>query len=196
MDFKEPPAERRGTFRFNLPGGVGRLRAAILYVAERSKGAERFGVIKLNKIIWRTDFEAFACRGIPVTGREYKRLELGPAPREMPHLLRDMRMKGEVTTERIELGNGLEEHRTRALITPDVALFSPDDLSYLDRSIQYYWNKTGVDASDDSHGAAWLSRNNGDLMPYELAHLSDRPLSNHQFLKLRSFVEDEGLFSE
>ena len=33
-------------------------------------------------------------------------------------------------------------------------------------------------------------------MPYELAHLSDRPLSNHQFLKLRSFVEDEGLFSE
>ncbi len=187
---------RLPTFRVNLPGGQNRLRQLIIYVSDRCKDAEWFGAIKLNKILWRTDFQSFARRGVPVTGREYKRLELGPAPKEMPTLHKEMQLQGLIRLDKVWVRDGMEEHKTIALVSPNLELFSQDDLSFVDESIGYYWNKTGIEASDDSHGAAWKSRNNGDLMPYELAYLSDKPLPRKQFLKLRTLIEDEGVSSQ
>ena len=187
--------DRMPTLRVGLPGGQNRLRQLIIYVATRCQDAERFGAIKLNKILWRADFQSFARRGVPVTGREYKRLELGPAPKEMPALHREMQARGIIRLEKTPVNDNYEEHRTIALVEADLSAFSVDDMFYVDESIQYYWVKTGIEASDDSHGAAWQSRNNGDLMPYELAYLSDDPIGRKQFLRLRSLVEDEGLSS-
>ena len=61
-----------------LPGKQDRLRQMILYVATKCAKAERMGLIKLNKILWKADFDAFAARQRPITGREYQRLDLGP----------------------------------------------------------------------------------------------------------------------
>lgn len=186
---------RMPTLRVNLPGGQNRLRQLIIYIAKRCNEAERFGVIKLNKILWRADFESFARRGVPVTGREYKRLELGPAPKEMPLLHKEMRAQGLIRLDKVLINNDYEEHRTFPLVEPNMTLFSDDDRAFVEESIRYYWSKTGVEASDDSHGAAWKSRNNGDLMPYELAYLSDEPIGRKQFLRLRTLIEDEGMTS-
>ena len=183
------------TFRVSLPGGQDRLRQLIIYVAQRCEKAERFGAIKLNKILWRADFQSFARRRIPVTGREYKRLEMGPAPKEMPVLHREMQANGLISMEKILVVPGKIEHRTTALVSPNMDMFSDEDRNFVEESIGYYWEKTGTEASDDSHGAAWKSRNNGDLMPYELAFLSDRKIGARQFLRLRSFIEDEGITS-
>ncbi len=183
------------TLRVALPGGQNRLRQLIIHVAMRCQDAERFGAIKLNKILWRADFQSFARRSLPVTGREYKRLQLGPAPKEIPVLHREMQAQGLIRLDKAFVSEGKEEHRTIALVAPDLSMFSKDDLYFVDESISYYWNKTGVEASDDSHGLAWQSRNNGDLMPYELARLSDRTLGRKQHMRLRSFVEDEGINS-
>ena len=56
---------RKLTYRFKLPGGQRRLREMVLYVSERNSDTERFGLVKLNKILWKADFSAFADRGIP-----------------------------------------------------------------------------------------------------------------------------------
>jgi hypothetical protein len=186
---------RLPTLRVNLPTGQNRLRQLIIYVAQRCHDAERFGAIKLNKILWRADFRSFAIRGVPVTGREYKRLELGPAPKEMPTLHREMQARGLIRLDKVIINDEWEEHRTIALVDPILDIFSKEDLAQVEESIAYYWSKTGVESSDDSHGAAWKSRNNGDLMPYELAHLSDRAVGKKQFMHLRTFIEDEGLSS-
>lgn len=186
--------DHKATFQVSLPGGQNRLRQLILHVAARCHEAERFGAIKLNKILWRADFESFARRGVPITGREYKRLDLGPAPREMPALHREMTAQGMIRLERVPAGEHTQ-HRTIPLMEADLRLFSADDLAFVEESIRYYWDKTGIEASDDSHGAAWQSRNNGDLMPYELAYLSDEPIGHKQFLRLRSLIEDEGMTS-
>lgn len=183
------------TLQVSLPGGQNRLRQLVIHVARRCHEAEQFGAIKLNKILWRADFESFARRGVPVTGRQYKRLELGPAPSEMPMLHREMRAQSLIRLDIIRGNDGYDEHRTVALVEPDLHLFSADDLGFVEESIRYYWDKTGTEASDDSHGAAWKSRNNGDLMPYELAYLSDEPIGRKQFLRLRSLIEDEGMSS-
>lgn len=165
------------TYKFDLPGGEGRLREMVLYVCERCAEAKRFGKVKLNKILWRADFTAFAERGLPVTGRSYIKLAAGPAPAEMPPMLAEMESKGLIVFERRELSNDYVEERPRALVEPSLRLFSPDDLRFIDSAISFYWNKSATQASELSHRIMWRSRSFEDPIPYEAVYLSDEKLS-------------------
>jgi hypothetical protein len=175
---------RQLTYRVPLPGGQERLRQLIVYIAKRCREAPYFGAIKLNKILWRADFDSFSQRGVPVTGRAYQRLPLGPAPIDMAPLHAEMRERGYIEVEERDFGGNLVEKRTVALVEPQLNLFSPEDIEFVDRAIAHYWNKTGEEGSEDSHGIAWSVLGDGDAMPYELAHLSDEPLAGTQQARL------------
>lgn len=173
------------TYRFKLPGGQARLREMVLYVSQQNADTDRFGLVKLNKILWKADFSAFAERGVPVTGRAYQRLRLGPAPVEMKPLLAEMIQDGLLELKpfffgKDQSGEEIIEYRPIAKETPALRLFSMDDLSYVDAAIAYYRPLTGRETSDDSHGIAWASRNDLDPMPYESALLSDKTLQSAQ----------------
>jgi hypothetical protein len=172
------------TTRFQLPGGQDRLRQMILYVSRECSTAERYGFIKLNKILWKSDFASFAARSVPVTGRDYQRLELGPAPKEIKPLHREMEQKGLIRIDTVDFGDDVVEYRTIALAEPDLHWFTPNDMQFVDAAIAYYWQMTGTETSDDSHGIAWQTHNNGDPLPYELALLSDEPLDLRERKKI------------
>jgi hypothetical protein len=196
-EFRKP----RLTARVNLPGGQDRLREMILYIAQHCATAERFGAIKLNKILWKADFDAFAERGVPVTGREYQRLPLGPAPREMPRVYNDMLRDGIIRVERIDFGQNdagedVVELRTIALVEPNLTRFAPNDLHFVDAAITYYWEMTGTETSDDSHGVAWRTHHNGAPLPYELARLSDKPLSRQMQERIVARARERGGISQ
>lgn len=183
------------TLTVDLPGGAQRIRELILYVAERCVSARYFGAIKLNKIIWKADFDAFSARRRPVTGREYRRRAFGPALYEMLPVHRGMLRDGLIEISRRDFGDGVIEHRTEALVKPNLAYFTADDIRFVDDAIVYYWDKTGTEASDESHGAAWKTRRDGDPMPYDLALLSDEPLSERQRLRIEQSIYDRGWIS-
>ena len=177
------------TYQVTLPGGQQRLKELVLYVAEKSDDVERFGRIKLNKILWKSDFTAFKERGVPVSGRAYQRLEFGPAPVEMSPILAEMAQDGLIEWKTCSFGisdDGKEiiERRPIAKVGPVLRYFSSDDLTYVDAAIDYYRYMTGTETSDDSHGIAWKSRCNGDLMPYESAFFSDREPNPAQFKRI------------
>ena len=174
----------------DLPGGQNRLCQMIIHVSARCANMPRFGLIKLNKILWKSDFDAFAARGKPVTGRAYQRLALGPAPREMKPVHREMMEEGLITLEVVDFGDGIKEQRTIPLVPADLSLFSPEDIEFVERSIRYYWDLTGMETNDDSHGAAWLTRHNGDPMPYEAALLSDRRPGPAQMRRAHRMMEE------
>ena len=187
---------RQLTMSVNLPGGQDRLRQTILYVSAQCATATRFGLIKLNKIIWKADFSSFAARGVPVTGRAYKRQKFGPVAAEMLPLYSEMLREGIISIERVNFGEDVVEKRTIPAAEPNLGRFSLEDLVFVDRSVDYYWNKTGEESSDDSHGVAWSTRSNGEEMPYELAYLSDAPLGIGQRLRLEDRMLREGWTSE
>jgi Antitoxin SocA-like, Panacea domain len=168
----------------------------VLYVALRCTGAKYFGAIKLNKIIWKADFDSYAARGIPITGREYRRRYFGPALLEMLPVHKDMLRDGLIEMSLRDYGDGMVERRTVALSKPDLRFFTPDDLAYVEAAIRYYWDKTGTESSDDSHGAAWRTRRDGDPMPYELAFLSDEPLDLPQLMHVEELIYNRGWTSE
>lgn len=179
------------TYKVHLPGGQLRLKEAALYVVRKYADAESFGLVKLNKTLWKADFDAFAERGHPVTGRQYKRLPQGPVPTEIVPVIQEMLRDNLI---RIETSRVIDydERRPVALAEPNLKEFSPADIEYLDRAVAFYWDKTGREASDQSHGVAWKTRANGDPMPYDLAYLSDEPLSKWDIERLADIGKERG----
>jgi len=186
----------RLTVSVSLPGQQRRVKELILYIAKRCVGARYFGAIKLNKIIWKADFSSFAARRIPITGREYRRRVFGPALFEMLPIHREMLASGLIETQRRIYADGITEVRTIPLVEPELSFFTKEDLAFVESAIQYYWDKTGTEASDDSHGVAWSTRSDGDVMPYELAFLSDDPLDLPHLMHIEKLIYERGWTSQ
>ncbi len=110
----------------------------------------------------------------------------------MPPLYGEMLQDGLIHVERIDLGDNFVEQRTIPDAEPELKLFSANDLFYVDSAVEHFWEKTGREASDDSHGVAWQSREDGDPMPYELALLSDRRLGEAQGARLLELGKRSG----
>jgi hypothetical protein len=182
---------RKLTYCVDLPGGQARLREMILYVSSRSAEMPRFGKTKLNKILWDADFSAYLERGTPVTGRSYQKLKAGPAPIEMPVLLAEMTEAGLLAIEHVQLGEYTEQ-RTVAKTKPSLHYFSDDDLHYINRSIERYWDMSATQASDNSHGVAWKTRDELDPLPYESALLSNEVLTGHILTRLKERAHEHG----
>jgi hypothetical protein len=92
----------------------------ILYIALRSDNDKRFGAIKLNKILFYSDFNAYKELGAPITGASYQHLGEGPAPREM--LPTTARMKSEGSLK-------IEAHTYFAKVQPRAVPLRPPNLS-------------------------------------------------------------------
>ncbi len=181
--------------KIDLPGGRDRARDSILYVAKECVRATRFGQVKLNKILWRADFESFSHRGVPVTGRKYQHLPQGPCLVEMVPLQRSMLESGLIRIDQIDLGSGFVEDRVVVQAVVKSELLNDDDYFYLDRSIQHYWDKTAREASDQSHGVAWKITPDKKSIFYELSILSDEIPSQEQMRRLEIEGERRGWFS-
>jgi hypothetical protein len=186
-----PATRQKLTWKVPLPGGQRRLSEAVLYISQKCESAPFFGLVKLNKIVWRADFESFAQRGQPVTGRQYQRLRQGPAPVEMLPVLNQLQANRLLTIKRVQQGS-YQEQRPIALQDPVLKFFSPQDLEFLDQAISVYWEKTGKEVSDISHGVAWGTREEAEAMPYELAYLSDAPLGRNQRARLLKLAAANG----
>ena len=189
-DRVENPA--RLTFRVDLPGGDDRLRQMILYVATRCQSATRFGKVKLNKILWRADFAAFRERRVPITGVGYQKLAAGPAPLAMDEVLAEMLEDNLIDFKEVGAGDDYVEHRIIPLSAAKLSIFNPEDILFVDKSIEYYWNKSASSASDLSHRVAWKSRGFLERMPYESTFLSDDKLTKKQKEKFFALAEERG----
>lgn len=187
---------RKLTYRVELPGGVSRLREMILYVSRLSAEMPRFGKTKLNKILWSADFSAFANRGTPVTGRPYQKLENGPAPVEMPHILAEMEQSGFITIELTDFGQNMVEHRIVPKVLAGLHYFSEDDIHYVKKAIERFWDLNARQSSDSSHGIAWKTREELDPMPYEAAIFSDAELGGRTLERLKSMGRERGWTSQ
>jgi len=105
-------------------------------------------------------------------------------------MLRD----GEITLEKARVVR-FDERRPCAIAVPALRNFSPADLTYLDLAIERFWGLTGREVSDNSHGAAWATRANGDAMPYELSYFDDSPLGSNTKSKLLKLATTKNLRS-
>ena len=138
-------------------GRVFKFDELILHVATRYEDDDTFGSVKLNKVLYYSDFTAYRDLGQPITGATYQKLPAGPVPVEWhsqcPKLVRD----GAARIERVPFFTGVQK-RLVAQRSPDLELFSPDERDLIDRIIKFFEGWTGREISDFSHkepGGYW-----------------------------------------
>lgn len=167
-------ATKNLTFSVPLERGLQRLRELIVYISKVSESDSYFGAIKLNKILYHSDFRAYQRLGVPLTGAPYFRLRNGPAPRAMIPVRRSLINEGAIKLEKVEFGP-YTQHRLVALREPVMQHFTADEVAIVDEVIKELWNQTATEVSDASHDVRWRTLCDKDPLPYEFAFLSDEP---------------------
>lgn len=158
-----------------------RFENLVLYLAERSQGVdEGYGKVKLNKLLFRADFEAYRLLGVSITGEEYKREELGPVAAHLPSLLTRFERKGVLSILEVPKGPYVRQvpvvqqgHQS------DPTIFSDEERAIIHHTLEELREHGAKAVSDWSHenSVGWRVKKTGKVIPYSSAPLSIRPLS-------------------
>ncbi len=170
-----------------------KLKELIVYIASLSEKDDSFGATKLNKLLFRADFTAYAQWGKPITGVEYFALENGPCPRPMKKLLRLMQEQGEIAIREKDYF-GHEQHRVFPLRSPQLEGVSKDEMNLLFHLIQHYWGVSGTSISNESHDfLGWSLARLEETIPYSVALVGDREPTLDEIkrgLELEGFAQE------
>lgn len=126
-----------------------KIRELILYIAARMEKDHHAGQgrIKLAKLLWLSDFEAFRRLGKSITGSRYVADELGPAPVDELLALRDLEGSGYLALE-----PGFKRQKLpRAKRPPNTKVFGQDELAIVDELLDRYRGWTGKQLVDLAH---------------------------------------------
>jgi hypothetical protein len=178
-------------YRIDMEGGQGRLRELILYISQKCENDPTFCATKLNKILYYADFESYAERGIPITGREYQCLQNGPAPVELVPLRREMIASDELRLKKA-LRFNRNQDRTIALKPPSLDLFSKEDIAFVDRFIDKFWGVSAKEISEASHDIRYNSCGVQNKLPYQTAFLSNEELTDEDIAYTQELVAKFG----
>jgi hypothetical protein len=166
---------------------LARLRELMLFVAERCLDDPKFGVTKLNKILFYCDFTAFAKFGKPITGISYNKLPYGPVPTGAESTRRQMERDDEifVTSE------GYSPFRIKRIVprrTANLDMFSGPEVALIDGVINALAGTTGSQARDLSHGNAWRTAEMHGAIPYEAVFISDEPYTEADIARAHELI--------
>jgi hypothetical protein len=153
----------------------GKLRELILLISEWSQADPKFGAIKLNKLLFHSDFSAYLTLGTPVTGQEYFALPQGPAPRRLKFITESMKKQEELAYKEV-LYFGHIQKRPVPLRSPDLSAFTTAELNLVHQTIEKFWNLSATEISDQSHiFLGWKVAKERETIPYSTAFVGRRP---------------------
>lgn len=178
----------------------GKFKEMVLYFAARSAQSrdEGFGMVKLNKLLYRADFEAYRTLGHSITGETYERQEFGPVARDLPIVLDELGEAGRLRWEQIPAGPHIRNvpsvpDHDEAL--PDPRVFSEDELNVMERALRELSTYGGKAASEWSHeqSAGWnLAGEDGNVIEYRTAFVSTDPLPPRFIEHAKEYVRKRG----
>jgi len=177
-------------FVFQLPGSDERFRELLLYVCEKCATDPKFGATKLNKILYFSDFLAFARFGEPITGFEYQRERNGPVPKRLLPVRAEMVKAGDLAVQPIKLANGRVQQRSVNLREPKLDSFTPKQIALVDVIIEKFWGFNADEVSDFSHQmVGWKIADEGESIPYESVFISAEPMTEADIQRAKELAK-------
>lgn len=186
-------ADRFGslTYEVAVPNRQAKFRELMVFLAEECQEDHHFGAIKLNKLMWRADFVQFFRTGVPITGAKYQRLPNGPAPQALLPIKRELIEEGAIGEESRNVG-GYTQRRIVARRPADQSVFSDSEIKLIRSIVKENWGKTASAMSAESHGLAWQTRRDGDLIPYEAEYICDSAVTVADIERTRELIAELG----
>jgi putative zinc finger/helix-turn-helix YgiT family protein len=144
-----------------------KFKSMILYLLEKNNGLFK---VKLNKLLYYSDFLFFKLHSISISGAQYVRLPHGPVPNNYRHFLGKMESDKEIEVNEVRFPNGYigEEYINKHIFNK--GLFSQLELDVIDKVDTFFKNHNSTSISDFSHNDnSVLSANELDLISYEFS---------------------------
>jgi hypothetical protein len=160
-----------------------KMKELMLFVARKSEADPHFGATKLNKILFYSDFLSYAQRGAPITGQTYFRLGMGPAPRRLLPLRRDLiEVTHEAAMQFRKVGTASRpQERLVALREPKLSAFTGEEVALVESVIEMLRDKDGQDCSDLTHELpCWKAFGDREDIPYQTAFFATRTLTEDE----------------
>lgn len=143
-----------------------KFKELVLYIAQQSVGDEKFGQIKLNKLLYYSDFEAYAELGEAITHARYQRNRFGPTARALVPVQRELEEQGDAELETADY-HGREQERLVARRDPRMDEFSPAEMRIIDHVMEKNRPLDGTEISNASHEIpGWKLAQDLEDIPY------------------------------
>lgn len=150
-----------------------KLRELIIYIATLSANDPKFGAVKLNKLLFYSDFLAYQKFGKAITEEPYQALRQGPAPKRLKAVVQQM-MGRDIREERRSVGP-FEQIRIVPLRTADLSKFGGPEVDLVHGVVQRFWNLNAKEISNESHlFLGWQVGVTGETIPYSTVLIGDR----------------------
>ena len=159
----------------NLTFRASKFKELMLYVAEKSVEDVTFDAIKLNKILFFSDFLHFGLAHSSITSATYRREADGPAATQLPAMAKEL--------EQSHCGHFVVELTQRRLVADrpsNSSIFSDEERDLIDDVIK---NLEDSDAPDASYlgyisSRAWQISEKGGIIPYTAVFLANHKVTN------------------
>ena len=169
-----------------------RLRQLVLYISDRCYEDPGFGATKLAKILYFSDFKAFARYGESITRAEYMSLPRGPVPKRLVHVKQRMEDNREIAIHAMPF-KGKDQHRVYPLRETDLSLFTAEDIALVDAVISEHWGKTATEVSNLAHDRIWeIAGTQGRPVPKEAVFISSEPLTPYDIQRTKELAAEHG----
>ncbi|HEX2764016.1 MAG TPA: Panacea domain-containing protein [Allosphingosinicella sp.] len=143
-----------------------RTEAVAHYVIARAD-ANKLGAVKLNKVMWFADLEAYRRLGHTITGQtSYEKRQHGPVPNKIVRSIRRLEQAEKIATRDVPTFGGIVRREHVWLKKPDVSGFTPDEVDILNEAIDWVCDHhTAHSISELTHDLLWEQAELGEQIP-------------------------------
>jgi uncharacterized phage-associated protein len=146
-----------------------KLKQLALYISARSEDDSSFANVKLNKLLFFSDFMHYVETGRSITGTEYIKMRFGPCPKNFHMIQRDMCNDGVLAMQE-KAHYGRTQNKPIALKEADISVFSAKEISVVESVISDLRTSNGSQLSNRSHSfLGWELTNEKESIPYGFA---------------------------
>lgn len=166
-----------------------KVKDLVLYLSRASAEDEGYGMVKLNKLLFRADTEAWRLLGTSITGARYQREDFGPVLTGLQDMTEQLVRDGRAKWGHRQRGDYRSDYPI-ALEAPSPNAFTPKQTKIIDRALEELRPHGGKSVSDWSHEeiVAWRMLRNGDEIPYETTVVASGPAHPNAVKRLRARV--------
>jgi hypothetical protein len=149
-----------------LPMALDRKKFKLLihYICSMCEPSQ-FGSVKLNKILWVADFQAYYELGKSITGARYVKRQHGPVPSTIVPILDELSLEGLLSITEEDF-HGFPKRRFEAFGTPDLSRLTEDEIRIVNTAIKFVIEHTARPISKLSHDHIWRTADDGEEIPY------------------------------
>lgn len=142
-----------------------RTEAVAHYIIARAD-PNKLGAVKLNKVMWFADLEAYRRLGHTVTGQaSYEKRQHGPVPNNIVRSIRRLEQSDKIATREVPTFSGIRREHVW-LRKPDLSAFSADEVDILNEAIDWVCERhTARSISELSHDKLWENAEIGEQIP-------------------------------